>query len=149
MLASWTLICLYFLWFDFLFLFLRGHFYQKSVKNIKIICLLSWQLSVWLTIQANMSEPTFVADPKHCVKTFAGHIFKLAKMPLKKSPVCVSYAKQMKLYWGCFIKPNNCKSLAEMSNAFKAPPQHLWNNNHNYCNSEWCGRKNIWKRKGI
>ena len=61
-------------------------------------------------------------------------------MPLKKSPVCVSHAKQMKYYWGCFLKQNNCASLEEMRNASKAPLLHLCNN-HDYCNGEWCGQK--------
>jgi len=64
------------------------------------------------------------------VKTFARHIFKLAKMPLKKSPVRISHAKQMKYYWGCFLKQNNCKSLEEMRNASQAPLNHLDLNNN-------------------
>ena len=66
-------------------------------------------------------------------------------MPLKKSPVRMSHAKQMKHYWGCFIKQNNCKSLEEMRNASKAPLQHLCNN-HDYCNSEWCGQKKAFEK---
>ena len=61
-------------------------------------------------------------------------------MPLKKSPVRISHEKQMKYYWGCFLKQNNCKSLEEMRNASQAPLNHLCNN-HDYCNSEWCGQK--------
>jgi len=64
------------------------------------------------------------------VKTFARHIFKLAKMPLKKSPVCISHAKQMKYYWGFFLKQNNCKSLEEMRNSSQAPLNHLDLNNN-------------------
>ena len=61
-------------------------------------------------------------------------------MPLKISPVPISNAKQMKYYWGYCLKQNNCKSLEEMRNASQAPLNHLCNN-HNYCNSEWCGQK--------
>ena len=54
----------------------------------------------------------------------------------------MSHAKQMKHYWGCFIKQNNHKSLEEMRNATKASLKHLCNN-HNYCNGEWCGQKRV------
>ena len=128
---------LLFLWFE---LFLEGPFLPKNCKNNKIICFLTWQLSVWLTFQEHIPKPTVLADPTHCVKIFVGHIFKLAKMPLKKSPVCVSHAKQMKHCLGCFIKQNNYKSLEQMRNASKAQLQHLCND-HNYCDSEWCGQK--------
>ena len=82
------------------------------------------------------------------MKTFAGHIFKLAKMPLKKSPVRVSHAKQMKYYWGYFLKQNNSKSLEKMRNTLQTPLNHLCNN-HNYCNSEWCGQKKAFEQGKI
>ena len=61
----------------------------------------------------------------------------------------MSHAKQIKHYWGCFIKQNNCKSLEEMHNASKAPLQQNYNN-HNYCNGKWCGQKRaLQKRKSF
>ena len=85
-------------------------------------------------LASHIPEPKFLADPTHRVKTFASHIFKLANIPMKKSPVRKSHAKQMKHYWGCFLKQNRYKTLEEIRFASKAPLAHLCND-HSYCRS--------------
>ena len=57
----------------------------------------------------HIPEPIFLADPTHCIKVFAKHLFKLVKA--QGSQYGKIEVLRMKRYMGCWLKKNENKFI--------------------------------------
>ena len=83
---------------------------------------------MFIILQNNLPEPTFLVDHTHCVKVFANWVYKLATAKMSISKVIKLHTEQLKKYWGSFIKQTRLTNLDNMRVASKAPLEHLFNN---------------------
>ena len=89
-------------------------------------------------LDEEIPEPSFLADPFHCVKVVAKHIFSIAnKSKAQRCGYTKADALQIKKDWGYMIKKNREKTIEELSEAGKVPLKHMFNG-HDNCSSEWC-----------
>ena len=89
-----------------------------------------------------MPPPGWLADPSHRCKIVARPIFALAALSNDISDCSNVDAYRIKKYWGYVVKMNCHKSLDEFKKAIKCIVKHLFDN-HEYCDHQWCKRRNI------
>jgi hypothetical protein len=84
----------------------------------------------------------FLADANHRVKTYAGPLFALGRLPEGVSEATSTDAERMKRNMGYAIHQNKKKDLDGMRKAMTAILEHHFND-HTFC-GEWC-RALFWK----
>ena len=79
-------------------------------------------------LHTEIPEPSFLADPSHCVKVVAKHIFSIVNESRDLRCGCTKAdALRLKTYWGYMIKNNREKTIEELSEASKIPLEHMFN----------------------
>ena len=63
-------------------------------------------------LDEEIPDPSFLADPSHCVKVVANHIFSIVNESRAQLSGCTKVdAIRLKKYWGYMIKKNSKKQL--------------------------------------
>ena len=89
-------------------------------------------------LDVQIPEPSFLADPSHCIKVVANHIFYIVNDSKAQRCGCTrAYSIRLKNDLGCMIKNNREKTIEELSAASKLTLEHIFNCHEN-CSSEWC-----------
>ena len=83
-------------------------------------------------IHEDIPEPSFLADPSHCVKVVAKHFFSIVNESRDLRCGCTkSDALRLKKYWEYTIKKNREKTIEDLSEASKVPLEHMFNSHDN------------------
>ena len=83
-------------------------------------------------LHEDIPEPSFLADPYHCVKVVSKHIFSIVKKSRAQGCGCTkSDALQLNKYWGYTIKKKREKIMEELSEASKVTLEHMFNSHDN------------------
>ena len=83
-------------------------------------------------LREDITEPSFLADPSHRMKVVAKHIFSIVNESRDLQCGCTKAdALRLKKDWGYTIKNNRDKKIEELSEASKAPLEHMVNSHDN------------------
>ena len=83
-------------------------------------------------IDEEIPEPSLLADPSHCVKVVAKHIFSIVNKSMARRYGCTKAdALRLNKYWGYMMK-NNRGGIEELSEASKVPLEHMFNSHDNF-----------------
>ena len=94
------------------------------------------------TLNVEITEPSWLADPSRRTKIVAKYIYALAALPKSQSTCTIIDAVRVKKHFGYMIKTNRGNTISEIKIASLAIIEHLFDN-HVYCNSRWCRPKRI------
>ena len=83
-------------------------------------------------LDEEIQDPSFLADPSHCMKVISKHIYSIVnKSRSQRCGYTKAYSLRLNKDWGYMIKNNRKKTTEEFSEASKVPPEHRFNSHDN------------------